>query len=31
MKALSNLTNTEKGKILHELFPDEIPNLLEAV
>lgn len=29
MKALTKLTNTEKAKLLHELFPDEIPLLLE--
>ncbi|WP_423147853.1 hypothetical protein [Rubrolithibacter danxiaensis] len=31
MKPLSNLTNIEKAKLLHQLFPDEIPALLEFV
>jgi hypothetical protein len=31
MKKLINLTNVEKGKLLHELFPDEIPNLLDHI
>ncbi|RKR84270.1 hypothetical protein BDD43_4502 [Mucilaginibacter gracilis] len=31
MKALNQLTNTDKGKLLHELFPDEIPALLDNI
>jgi hypothetical protein len=31
MKALNQLTNTDKGKLLHELFPDEIPDLLDNI
>jgi hypothetical protein len=31
MKALNNLNNTEKGKLLHELFPNEIPQLLDHI
>jgi len=29
MKALKNLDNTAKARLLHELFPDEIPVLIE--
>ena len=29
MKALQNLTNTEKARLLYELFPSEIPLFLE--
>lgn len=29
MKLLENLTNVEKARLLHELFPQEIPALLE--
>lgn len=29
MKALKDLTNTEKARLLHDLFPDEIPAFLE--
>lgn len=29
MEALQNLTNTAKQKLLHELFPQEIPKLLD--
>lgn len=29
MKALESLTNTEKARLLHELFPDEISAFLE--
>lgn len=29
MKPLENLINVEKAKLLHELFPQEIPALLE--
>ncbi|HVW96685.1 MAG TPA: hypothetical protein VHA56_12015 [Mucilaginibacter sp.] len=29
MKPLDKLTNVEKGKLLHELFPDEIPAFLQ--
>lgn len=29
MKALKNLDNTGKAMLLHELFPDEIPALLD--
>ncbi|MDB5144564.1 MAG: hypothetical protein JWQ66_3277 [Mucilaginibacter sp.] len=31
MKALNQLTNTDKAKLLHELFPDEIPTLLADI
>lgn len=31
MKALNNLVNTEKSKLLHDLFPDEIPQLLNHI
>lgn len=31
MKALTSLNNTDKGKLLHELFPDEIPALLDRL
>ena len=31
MKALNQLTNTDKAKLLHELFPDEIPALLDDI
>jgi hypothetical protein len=31
MKAINQLTNTDKAKLLHELFPDEIPLLLEDI
>ena len=31
MKALADLNNSEKGKMLHELFPDEIPALLDRL
>ena len=31
MKAINQLTNTDKAKLLHELFPDEIPALLEDI
>jgi hypothetical protein len=31
MTAFSNLNNTGKGKLLHELFPDEIPQLLDHI
>lgn len=31
MKPLSNLSNVERAKLLHELFPDEIPAILEYV
>jgi len=31
MKALNQLTNTDKGKLLHELFPDEMPALLDHI
>ncbi len=31
MKTLENLNNVEKGKLMHELFPKEIPALLEFV
>ena len=31
MKALNQLNNTDKGKLLHELFPDEIPVLLDDI
>ncbi len=31
MKPLNNCNNTEKGKLLHELFPDEIPQLLDHI
>lgn len=29
MKALINLTNTEKARLLHDLFPDELKSFLE--
>lgn len=29
MKALHNLTNTEKARLLHDLFPEEMPLLIE--
>ena len=31
MKAINQWTNTDKAKLLHELFPDEIPALLEDI
>ncbi|MES2063079.1 MAG: hypothetical protein V4456_14225 [Bacteroidota bacterium] len=31
MKNLRSLTNTDKAKLLHELFPDEIPHLLDRI
>ncbi len=31
MKSLNQFTNTDKGKFLHELFPDEIPALLDDI
>jgi hypothetical protein len=31
MKNLRSLTNTDKAKLLHELFPDEIPFLLDRI
>lgn len=31
MKPLNSLTNIDKGKLLHQLFPDEIPALLVFV
>lgn len=31
MKPLNSLTNIEKGKLLHQLFPDEIPAFLVFV
>lgn len=31
MKPLENLTNVEKAKLLHELFPQEIPALLDFI
>ncbi|WPV02166.1 hypothetical protein SNE26_10300 [Mucilaginibacter sp. cycad4] len=31
MKPLNNLNNIEKAKLLHELFPDEIPQLLAEI
>lgn len=31
MKPLNNLNNAEKAKLLHELFPDEIPAILTFV
>lgn len=31
MKPLNNLNNVEKAKLLHELFPDEIPAILTFV
>jgi hypothetical protein len=31
MKALKNFDNTDKLKVLHELFPDEIPQLLDDI
>lgn len=29
MKALLDLTNTEKGRLLHDLFPEEMPLFLD--
>ena len=31
MKPLDKCTNVEKAKLLHQLFPNEIPNLLQFV
>lgn len=31
MTALSNLNNIGKARLLHELFPDEIPQLLDHI
>jgi hypothetical protein len=31
MKPLEKLSNVEKGRLLHQLFPQEIPELLEFV
>ncbi len=31
MNALEQLTNTERVRLLHELFPDEIPDLLDDI
>jgi hypothetical protein len=31
MKPLNNFHNVDKGKLLHELFPDEIPALLDDI
>lgn len=31
MKPLENLTNVEKARLLHELFPQEIPALLDFI
>ncbi|MDB4926606.1 hypothetical protein [Mucilaginibacter sp.] len=31
MTALSNLNNIGRAKLLHELFPDEIPQLLDHI
>lgn len=31
MKSLDNLNNVERAKLFHELFPDEIPAILEYV
>ena len=31
MKPLEQLINVEKGKLLHELFPDEMPALLQHI
>jgi len=31
MKTINQLTNMDKAKLLHELFPDEIPALLENI
>jgi len=31
MKTINQLTNMDKAKLLHELFPDEIPILLEDI
>ncbi|HEY0057381.1 MAG TPA: hypothetical protein VGB63_18675 [Pedobacter sp.] len=31
MKQLTQLINTEKAQLLHQLFPDEIPQLLQFV
>lgn len=29
MKSLEQLTNVDKSKLLHELFPDEVPSMLQ--
>ncbi len=29
MKELTKMTNTEKARLLHDLFPEEMPHLLE--
>lgn len=31
MKELNQLTNTDKAKLIHQLFPDEIPLLLDDI
>ncbi|TKT85485.1 hypothetical protein [Dyadobacter frigoris] len=31
MKALNQLNNPEKGKLLHQLFPNEMPELIDFV
>jgi hypothetical protein len=31
MKPLDELTSREKAKLLHELFPSEIPGLIEFI
>jgi hypothetical protein len=31
MKAINQLINTDKAKLLHELFPDEIPTPLDDI
>jgi hypothetical protein len=31
MTALNNLNNIGKAKLLHELFPDDIPQLLDQI
>jgi hypothetical protein len=31
MKDLRNFTNTDKAKLLHELFPEEIASLLDRI
>ncbi|MET4141689.1 hypothetical protein [Pedobacter sp. UYP1] len=31
MKALNEYTNTDKAKLLHGFFPQEIPKLLNAI
>ncbi|MEO6523030.1 MAG: hypothetical protein ABIN91_15210 [Mucilaginibacter sp.] len=31
MKPLNNFNNTDKGRLLHELFPHEIPVLLDHI